>query len=367
MRRVIVFLAVTAVIIMSAGLFTGCDNRERLHIFNWAYYTPQSVITAFEQEYGVRVVYTIFNSNEEMLARLMAGGGQGLFARLFGRGAGFDVVFPSGDYVAIMMRLGMLERLDHSLLPNLVHVDPEILAKALYDPTMQYSVPYFFGAAGIIVNTEMVPEFERDISIFARTDLNQGHIRRMTMLDDPRQVIGDALNYLGFSVNSRNPEEIAAARDHVINHWRPNLVQFDSDTIGQGFANGEFWVVQTWAENVFYWIGENEHLLQNSYFFFPPGASSYTDNMVILRDAPNVELAHRFINFIHRPEIYAMFVDEFGLPATVNVPARELTQVTPWYTLEELFSATDEIQDDVGPAMTYYTDAWLAIRFGIGN
>ena len=348
MKRAKVFFTVAAAF-MLAALVTSCDRRERLHIFNWAVYTPQSVIEAFEQEYGVRVIYTEFASNEEMLARLLAGG----------RRSGFDIVFPSGDYVAIMSRLGLLHPLDHSLMPNLANIDPAILAKAHYDPTMQYAVPYFFGAAGVIVNTAMVPEFERDISIFSRTDLAD----RMTMLDDPRQVIGDALNYLGFSVNSRNPAEIAAARDHIITHWRPNLVTFNSEIIGTGFANGDFWVVQTWAENVFLEIADNPQLLASAYFFIPPGASSYTDNMVILSGSRNVELAHRFINFIHRPEIYAMFVDEFGLPASVNVPARQYTRATPWYTVEDL-DRTGEIQDDVGPAMEYFTNAWFDIRVG---
>jgi len=348
MRRIIIFLTVTVASFMLAGLFTGCDRRERLHIFNWAVYTPPPVIEAFEREYGVRVIYSEFTSNEEMLARLLAGGGRG-----------FDIVFPSGDYVAIMIRQGMLQRLDHSLMPNLANIDPVVLAKALYDPNMEYSVPYFFGAAGVAVNTAMVPEFERDITIFSRRDLAGW----MTMLDDPRQVIGDALNYLGFSVNSRNPAEIAAARDHIITHWRPNLVSFDAETIGTGFASGEFWVVQTWAENVFAEIGDNPQMLRDTVFFIPPGGSSYTDNMVILNTSQNIELAHKFINFIHRPDIYAMFVDYFRIPATVNIPARRYTRETPWYTVEDMY-LTGEIQDDVGPAMMYFTDAWFDIRVG---
>jgi len=365
MRRVIIFLAAAAVMVVSAALFTGCGrgtDTDTLRIFNWAVYTPQSVIDAFEREYGVTVIYSEFSSNEEMLARLRTGG---LFGRFRPPGRDFDVVFPSGDYVAIMIRLGMLERLDHSLIPNLANIDPVVVAKATYDPALQYSVPYFFGAAGIAVNTYRVPDFERCISIFSRTDLNEGAIRRMTMLDDPRQVIGDALNYLGFSVNTRNPQEIAAARDHIMTHWWPNLVRFDSSTIGTAFLNEEFWVVQTWAEDVLSRIAlaGDERLMNNTVFFFPPGASSYTDNMVILRGSPNVELAHKFINFIHRPDIHAMFVDEFGLPSTVNIPARRYTQATPWFTVEDM-AITGEIQDDVGPAMEYFTDAWFTIRVG---
>jgi len=350
MKRFINFLAVTAALLMLVCLFSGCrQNVQRLHIFNWSYYTPQAVIEQFEREYGVRVVYDEFASNEEMFARLMAGGGRG-----------FDIVFPSGDYVAIMIRQGMLARLDHSLMPNLTNIDPAVLQRALYDPNMEYSVPYFFGASGIAVNTAMVPDFPRDISIFSRADLRG----RMTMLDDLRQVIGDALNYLGFSVNSRNPQEIAAARDHINTHWRPNLVKFDSDVMGTGFANGEFWVVQTWAEVVFEEIADNPQLMRDTVFFIPPGASAYIDNMVILSDSQNIDLAHKFINFIHRPDIYAMFADEFGLPATVNIPARQHTQVRPWYSIEEMY-LTGELQDDVGPAMQYYTDAWFnSIRIG---
>jgi len=259
-----------------------------------------------------------------------------------------------------MKRQNMLARIDHSLVPNLVNIDPAVLRKALYDPNMEFSVPYFYGAAGVAVNTAMVPNFPRDISIFSRSDLRG----RMTMLDDLRQVIGDALNYLGFSVNSRNPQEIALARDHINTHWRPNLVKFDSDVMGMGFANGEFWVVQTWAEVVFEEIADNPQLMRDTVFFIPPGASAYIDNMVILRDSRNIDLAHKFINFIHRPDIYAKFVDEFGLPATVNIPARRYTQGPAWYTIEDM-ALTGELQDDVGPAMQYYTDAWFnSIRIG---
>ena len=346
MKRIMIFLTATAALFVFAGLFTSCGpRRETLHIFNWAVYTPQSVIEAFEREFDVRVIYTEFASNEEMLARLLAAGG----------GGGFDVVFPSGCHVAIMMYLDMLEPLNHSLLPNLANIDPAVTAKATFDPTMQFAVPYFFGAAGIVVNTQMVPEFERDISIFARTDL----AGRMTMLDDPRQVLGDALQVLGFSVNSENPQEIAAARDHIMTHWRPNLVRFDAEAFGPGFANGDFWVVQAWAEAVFFEIMDDPHMMNYAYFFIPPGASSFTDNMVIPRGSRNIELAHEFINFIHRPEIYAMFVDEFFLPATVNVPARGLTRVTPWYTLDEAFNQTGEMQSGVGHAAQYFTDAWF--------
>jgi len=322
-----------------------CDSRERLYIYNWTYYTPDSVIEKFEDEFNVRVIYDEFASNEEMYAKLRS---------TQGRSGGYDVVFPSKDFVPIMIQDGMLERINHSLMKNLVNIDPEVLEKADYDPNMQYSVPYFYGAAGIVVNTARVPVFEKSWSIFAREDLKG----RMTMLDDLREVLGGALAYLDYSVNTVNPSEVAAARDLINNSWKPNLVKFDAETFGKGYANGEFWVVHAFPEAVFEEIADDAQLLRNTVFFFPEeGGPSYIDNMVIMKNSRNVELAHKFIDFIHRPEIYAEFVDEFHLPATVNVPARQYVRGNPAYSEADLYKT--ELVGSVGDALELYTDAWF--------
>ncbi|MDR1352827.1 MAG: extracellular solute-binding protein [Treponema sp.] len=320
----------------------------RLYIYNWTYYTPDSVIEKFEAEYGVDVIYDEFAANEEMYAKLQAGG------------SGYDVIFPSGDYVSIMISQGMLEKIDRSKLSNLGNIDPLVLQKAAYDPLMEYSVPYYWGAAGIAVNTSKVPAFERSWSIFGRAELKD----RMTMLDDMREVLGDALVYLGYSVNTSNPAQIAAARDLVNNVWKPNLTKFDAEAFGKGYANGEFWVVQGYAEVVYEEIADNEELIANTVFFIPPeGGPAYIDSMCIPRGAPNPDLAYKFIDFIHRPDIYAEFTDTFGFPATVNAAARPLKASPPHYTLEDILN--NELKDDVGEALELYNDAWFdSIKLG---
>jgi len=323
-----------------------CDGRPALRIYVWTYYLPESIVRQFEREFGVRVTMDYYASNEEMLARLIAGGIRG------GRSS-FDIAFPSGDFAAIMIREGMLEPIDHSLLSNMGNVDPLVLRKTEHDPRMEFSVPYFYGAAGIIVNTAMVPDFERCWSIFAREDLRG----RMTMLDDKREVMGGALSFLGYSVNSRDPAEIAAASDLIVNQWRPNLVRFDSEAFGIGFSSGDFWVVHGFPEIVFEEIAGNAELTRHAYFFIPPGAPAYIDSMAILRGARNVELAHKFIDFIHRPEIYAEFADAFNFPASANVPARALTRAEPMFTVEELYHT--ELVLDAGPAFQLFSDAWF--------
>ena len=360
MKRNIAFFALPVVF---AALFGSCgSSTDRLYIYNWAYYTPPSVIEKFEKEFGVTVIQDEFGSNEEMYAKLRAGG------------SGYDIVFPTGDFASIMIQQGMLQKIDRAKIPNLANIDTGLLARAVYDPEMDYAVPYYWGAAGVTVNTARVPDFERSIDIFSRSDLRGW----MTMLDDMREVMGNALNLLGYSVNSVDPAEIVQARDLVNTRWKPNLVKFDAEAFGKGYANGEFWVVQGYPEVVFLEIAEagHEQLRRDTVFFIPEeGGPAYLDSMVIPEGARNVELAHTFIDFIHRPEIYAEFCDSFGFPATVNVPARQFTKgpswfivdgkprTEPWYSVEDLEKTT--LKEDVGPALAYFTQAWFdSIRIG---
>ncbi|MDR1839022.1 MAG: extracellular solute-binding protein [Treponema sp.] len=358
-KRNIVFHVVLAALFMPA--IVSCSSKERLYIYNWTYYTPDSIIEKFEEEYDVRVIYDEFASNEEMYAKLMATNREGLFgwlSRLFGRR--YDVVFPSKDYVQIMIQQGLLERIDKSQLSNLGNIDPQVLQIANYDPNMEYAVPYFYGAAGIIVNQARVPDFEMSWSIFEREDLRG----RMTMLDDMREVMGGALSFLGYSANSMEQSQIFAARDLVNNSWKPNLVKFDAEAFGIGYANGDFWVVHGYPEVIYEEIANNNQFLRDTVFFFPKeGGPSYIDSMCIVKGGGNNKLAHQFIDFIHRPEIYAEFVDAFGLPATVNVPARQHKTGYSFYSAEDLKNT--ELVGDVGSMLEFYSDAWFnSIRAG---
>jgi spermidine/putrescine transport system substrate-binding protein len=179
-----------------------------------------------------------------------------------------------------------------------------------------------------------------------------------------REVMGDALAFLGYSVNSHDPAQIAAARDLINNSWKPNLVKFDAEAFGKGYANGDFWVVQGYAEVVFEEIADNPRLMRDTVYFVPEeGGPAYLDSMCILKGSKNNDLAHKFIDFIHRPEIYAEFADTFGFPATVNIPARKLKTGNSWYSEKDLVNTT--LKDDLGPALELYNDVWFnSIRVG---
>ena len=340
------------VLIFSLLLLAGCSKSEEenvLYLYNWTYYTPDSVLKAFEEETGIKVIVDSFASNEEMFAKIQAGGG-----------SGYDIIVPSADYTEIMIKLDMCEKLDHGKLPNIVNVTDKVASLAPFDPEMEYSVPYFIGTVGIAVDRKALEEagidYEHSWEIFADERLKG----RMCMLDDMRQVLGAALMAEGESINCRDEAAIVTAAEHVENDWKPNLVKFDSESFAKSFARGEFNVVQCYPENVFAEIPEENW--GNVDFFVPEeGGSMYIDSMVIPKNAKHKEAAYKFIDFFHRPEIYAMFLDYFHFPATANPAAAEYTTVEPFFDPEVL----DRCQPimDISEDLEKYNNVWQKIRY----
>ena len=347
MKRILITIATITAILLLIGCkgnsSSSSNARQKLFIYNWTYYIPDAVIKEFEQRYNVSIVYDMYASNEEMFAKLKAGG------------TGYDIVFPSGDYVSIMAREGMIDSIDKSKLPNFSNLDSSVLRKITFDPGCVHSVPYILGAAGVAVNTKLVTNFEKSWNIFNKTDLKG----RMTLLDDMREVLGAALKTLGYSVNTSNFEELQKAKEVVLK-WRENIVKFDAEAFAKGFAGGEFWVVHGYAENVYLEIDST--MRKDVAFFIPKeGSAMYMDNMVILKDARNKDLAYKFINFIHEPEVYAKVVDFLMLPS-INVPSRTFRTVKPNYDIADL--SNSEFKEDLGEKLEMYNEIWQEIRIG---
>jgi spermidine/putrescine transport system substrate-binding protein len=339
MKKFLLFVFVI-VVFSVFFLLSSCNKSNVLRIYNWADYIPEEVIQQFEKEYNCKVIYDTFASNEEMFAKIKSGG------------TGYDIVFPSGDHVKMMINEGLLEKLDLSKIPNFKNIDPIVLSKTTYDPNHEYSVPYMMGTTGLIVNKKYLKDYEKSWSIYERADLKG----KMTLLDDMREVFGAALKYLGYSVNTTNPDEIEQAKQ-VILKWKENIVKFDATTYAQGVVNGEFWVVHGYPENVFQLIPEED--LENFEFFVPKeGGTLWIDNMVILKDAKNKDLAYKFINFILRPEIAAQISDYLMIPSPIT-DAQKYKKVEPLYTLDELSNC--EIIDYIGEHIDLYNKAWEEI------
>ena len=328
--------------IVSCG---GGKDDGTLYLYNWTYYTPDAVLEQFEKEFNCRVKVDSFDSNEVMYSKLKAGA------------KGYDIAFPSQDYTSIMIKQDMLLPVDKTKIPNLKYINPKCRDIMTFDPEMNYQVPYYMGMAGVAVNKQKVPEYDKSWNIFAREDLEN----HMSMMDDMREVIGDALCYLGYSVNDVNEAHLQYATDLINNQWKPNLVKFDAEGFGKSFASGDFWVCQGYAEVVYgeVPVEKQEEMLD---FFIPKeGGPMYMDSMVILDGAKHYDRALEFINFIHRPEIYVQFLDEFRFPGYINPEADKLRTTKPMYKAEDM--QRGELKLDIGENLEKFNDKWEIIRF----
>lgn len=317
------------------------EKKEVLHIFNWTQYIPQSVYEDFTKETGIKVVEDVFSSNEEMYAKIKAGA------------KGYDILVPSQDYVEILKKDGLIAPIDKSKIETYKNISKIALEKLeSFDPTHEYAIPFAMGATGIIVNKKYVTEDVIDFSIFQ----NEKYKGRMTMLDDMRQVMTSALLTLGYSQDSRDPEELKQAKD-LITTWKKNIAKFDSESFGKGFANEEYYVVHGYTDNVYRELTPEQ---KNQTVFVIPekGGLSYIDSFVIPKTAKNPEAALKFMEYIHRPEVYAKIADTIGIPS-INTEAMKLMQTVPVYQIENLKN-TETIKD-IGEGLTLQQKYWEEI------
>lgn len=318
------------------------DYNNAVYIYSWAEYIPAEVFEKFEKETGIKVIEDIYSTNEEMFTKLKAGA------------VGYDIVVPSPDYAEIMMNEKMLSPIDKSKISTYENIDKRVLKKLEgFDKGNKYAVPYTMSATILAINTEKVPDYEKDYSIYDRKDLKG----RMTLLDDMKEVLIAGLGMEGYPQDTDSEEGMKKAADRIIG-WKKNIAKFDSESFGKNFASEDFWVVQGYAENIYMELTEKQK--EHTAFIVPEkGGSSSIDTFVILESSKNKDNAHKFIEFVHRPEIYALVSDYLMLPS-INVPAREFVEEKPLFTIEDLDKAN--LIKDTTPTLELQNKYWEEIK-----
>lgn len=342
MKKIVAGAFIAAAI---AATMCGCGNQKRvLHLYNWSDYVDPEVIEEFEKQYDCRVVTDTFDSNESMFAKIKAGA------------KGYDLIFPS-SYMAVNMRdQGLLQEIDTTKIPNLVHIDRGYDG-VICDPSFKTSVPYMISNAGIAYNKERCPDFEASWGIFG----DEKYKQHCTLLNDMRETIGAALKLLGYSLNTTNESEVAAAADLVI-QWEKNIAKFDNELYKNGIVSGHFVIVHGYNGDLGQVIGENENLV---YALPREGVSIACDEMVIPLNAKEVDLAYAFINFVHDPEIAARNM-EYTCYLCPNAAAYELLPEEvrsneAIFIPEEIREKSETIRD-LGEKNQIYIQAWDRIK-----
>lgn len=281
----------------------GCarDHRPRLNVFCWSNYVAAETVPRFQAEFGVRVRFAVYESAEEMLAKV------------FGGNSGWDVVFPPNYFMRPMRELNLVAPLDQGLLPNLDHLDARFRSPE-WDPKLEWGVPYMWGGTGIVYQSGLAPPPA------AWNDLWHERLRgRLTMLDDPSEVLAACLLKIGLRVNSTDPGELERARGEALAQRPLVRAYLNSEAQGQLVA-GDLAAAQAWATTAAQAMQASPRLE----FCWPrEGFPMYCDHAVILRESQRGALAHRFLNYLLRPEVAARVVEE-TLTATANGSVRKL-------------------------------------------
>ena len=291
-----------AFLLSAAGAASCTANRlPRLNVFNWSAYVAPDTIPNFEAEFGVKVRYSIYESNEEMLARVFSGN------------SGWDVVFPSNYFIRPMRENNLLAPLRHDLLPGLKNLD-DLFRAPQWDLKLEWSVPYMWAATGIIYNKKLQPAPQ------AWADMWSGRLSgKITMLDDPGEVLGATLLKLGRKLNSQDFADLAMAKTEAVAQKKLLRAYLNAEVRDQLVA-GDVLAAQLWSTTAQQAMDAAPQLA----FTFPrEGFALYVDNAVILRESRRQELAHAFIDYLLRPKVAAAIALS-ARTASANGAAREL-------------------------------------------
>jgi len=295
------------------------DAAKVVNVYNWSDYIAPSVIPAFEKEYGIKVNYDVFDSNEVLETKLLTGH------------TGYDVVVPSGAFLERQIKAGVYQKLDPSQLPNLKNLDPEVQrATALYDPGNQYAVTYMWITSGAGYDPAKLKQRDPDAPVdswrlfYEPSALAKFKDCGVTMLDAPTEVVASVLLFLGKEPNSEAPDDLKAA-EKVLLSIRPYVRYVHSSRYIDDLANGEVCLALGWSGDVKQAhdrAKEAGRAIDLRYTIPKEGAISNYDMLAIPADAPHARNAHLFINYLLRPDVAAKNTNflKYANPIPASLP-----------------------------------------------
>jgi spermidine/putrescine transport system substrate-binding protein len=353
---------VVAALMALAVLLAACQTAETLatvtpvaeeitpvlKIYNWDTYIDPEILTSFEEEYGVKIDYRIFDNDNDLLEELQQDGAES-----------YDVIVPSDFVVAIMRKEGLLAPLDKEAIPNVANLDPTFISP-VFDPANRYCMPYQWGTVGIGYNQEATGREIESWSDFFDPEF----AGRVAMLDDYRTTMGLVLLILGYSPNTTNPQQIAEAAEFLEDR-ADQIGAYTGDDAQDLLDSGEFDMVVEWSGDIFQVMEENEDI---RYVIPAEGSIIWTDNACIPQNSMNKELGQQFINYILEPEIGAELSNyvQYGTPNKASLPFihEEVLNDPAVYPPESVRERLFFLVDVNVAATQIYEQAWNEILEG---
>lgn len=333
---------------------------DELSVYNWTDYIDEGIITAYEEEYGVTIIYDTFASNEDLLAKLQAGA------------AGYDVIFPSDYMVAQMIDLGLLAEIDVNEIPNFANIGDDF-RDAPFDPGNQHCVPYQWGTTGIAYRAGH-PFFDENppdswAYLFDPTLLEQYSDGGINVLNDQRELLSAALAYLGLDLNTQERADLEAARDLIL-QAKPYWKTFNSEDYEDSLMVADEVVLShSWSGDASgaYYATYNEETEDGNWYFAIPkeGGVKWMDNACITKSSQRYDTAVHFINYLLDAEVAAAVTNYtyYGSPneAAKEFILEEITNDPSIFPPEETLAKLQWL-DDPGDAVFIYDEMWTAIK-----
>ncbi len=307
----------------------GGPEEKELAFYNWSDYVAKSTIPGFEEETGIKVTQDFFASNEDLLGKLQAGA------------TGYDVIVPSDYMVAIMIKSDVIQKIDKSKIPNTKNVGDNYMGLS-YDPNNEYSLPYQWGTTGILYNKKEVGELDGTWDAMWDPQFEG----EMAMLADSRETIGAALYKLGYSVNSKDQDQLAEAEAELKKQQPLLRGYFASTEVRPLVLNGDILLGHVYSGDAFLALSENENL---DYVIPQPQATRWTDNMCIPNGASHPDNAHKFINYILGADVGAKLSNYtyYNTPNEAALPkiAGALKDLPGYILSPDVFQRLEVIKD----------------------
>jgi spermidine/putrescine transport system substrate-binding protein len=331
-KKILLFIALSFCSIIAIAE-TKQENKT-LNIYVWAGYVPESILYQFTKETGIVVNHSTYSNNEILYAKLK-----------INPNAAYDLIIPSSYFIPRLLKQDLLQKLDHSKISSLKQLNPLFLNKS-YDPNNNYSIPYLWHAAGIVVNDKFYDpnnfSYFKDLWTNSKPD-------SLLLLDDTREVFSMALLKQGYLSNDLDPEHVKEAYQHL-KDLMPKIKLFNTDAQRSIYIDEDISIGMGWSGDLALAQKENSHL----HFIYPKeGFVLSLDAMVIPKGAQHLENAYRFINFVLRPDIAAQISVESGFSspnlAALKLLPPELQNSPLLYPSEEILKR-GTLQTDAGKA-----------------
>ena len=315
------------------------EIEKELHVANWSDYIAEDTIAKFQKETGIKVKYSTYESNEEMMAKLQVGG------------AGYDLVVPTGYIVTVLAAQNLLLPLRKQYLSNWKNVAP-LFVNPEFDPDNKMGVPWQWGTTGIAYRSDKVNPPPDSWGIF----LDAKYKKKMTQMDDLRDALGAWLKYRGKSLNSTDKADLEQVKKDAIAS-KAFLKAYVSAPVKGQLVAGDVWIAQLWNGDTAQAKVE-EKLIE--YVLPKEGGGIWTDSLVIPAGAPHKRAAHEFMNFIMRPDIAAGISDFTGYGTPIEPAMALMKNPVPYPTEDERKRL--EFQKDLGPAAQAWDQLWTEIK-----